>query len=101
MDTFIHADIFFFVTTIVLVVFAAFGVILLIYSVKIVRTVSDIANTIKTESKNIAEDIESIREQVKEKGSKLSVFTGLIGKALILKPLVRLFTSRRDSKGKK
>jgi len=57
MDTLIHADIFFFVSTIALI-FISLGIIVaLIYIIKILRNVSDVSSKVKDESTEILSDI--------------------------------------------
>ncbi|MEK7641843.1 MAG: hypothetical protein AAB365_02505 [Patescibacteria group bacterium] len=65
MQTLIHADIFFFVTTIVVILFGIGAVIALVYIIKILALLKDIATTVKTGSGLIAEDIEELRDRVK------------------------------------
>lgn len=74
MDTLIQADIFFFITSIAVILVAILVIVLLAYGVKIARTVSSIATTIKEESENVIEDIAELRGRVKEEGVKVSAF---------------------------
>lgn len=74
MNTLIHADIFFFITTIAVILLVILLIILLAYAIKIVRTISSIAETVKTESENVVEDIAELRGKVKEEGVKVSAF---------------------------
>ncbi len=69
MEQLIHADIFFFVSTIALVCITAGVVVVLVYAIRILRDVRDITRRIGKESEAIAHDIEMLRIKVKEKGS--------------------------------
>lgn len=61
----IHADIFFFVTTIVVIVLGIVAIIALVYTIKILALLKSIATTVKSESGLIAEDIDELRERMK------------------------------------
>lgn len=74
MNTLIQADIFFFITAIAVVLLTLLLVVVLAYGVKIVRTISKIAETIQKESENVVEDIAELRGRVKEEGVKVSAF---------------------------
>lgn len=71
-QTLIHADIFFFITTIAVIILVILLVALLAYAVKIVRTVSFMTTTIKEESENIVEDISALRQKIKEESTRAS-----------------------------
>jgi hypothetical protein len=71
MDTLIHADIFFFVTTIAVVVVTLLVVTVLIYLIKILRRIRTIAEEIKDETIFIRQDIHTARTQMKIEGFKL------------------------------
>ena len=59
-------DIFFIVTTSVVVLFGLFGVIILFYLVKIIRAISKLVGTVQREADEIAEDFKEIKKDVKE-----------------------------------
>jgi len=71
MDTLIHADIFFFVTTIAVVVIAIIFIVALIYLIVILRRIRDIAEQVREETVLFREDIHGLRESVKREGFKL------------------------------
>ncbi|MCF7865244.1 MAG: hypothetical protein K9M11_01955 [Candidatus Pacebacteria bacterium] len=73
-NTLIHADIFFFITTIALILLTILLILILTYVVKIVRAFSYIADKLKKESDNVADDIAELRERVKSEGEKVSNF---------------------------
>jgi uncharacterized membrane protein len=82
MDTLIHADIFFFVTTIAVIVVTALLVIVLIYLIRVLRQVEEIGKEIKAEAVLVREDIHGLRENIRRDGFKVQHFfnfvTGLI-----------------------
>lgn len=73
MNTLIHADIFFFVTTIAVVLIASLFIVVIIYIVRILSDFRYISGVVRKETDLLAEDIEEIRDEVKRKG----VFSGL------------------------
>jgi uncharacterized protein YoxC len=84
MNTLIHADIFFFVTTIAVVIVALAVAVVLFYSIKILKNVREISEAIKDETNLIREDIQAARENVRREGFKLkhlaSFFSGFPNK---------------------
>lgn len=80
MNTLIHADIFFFVTTIVIVILGIGAAIITYYILKIVKSFRHVMENIKKESDNIAEDIAALRVRVKEESTKVSPWLGLVSK---------------------
>jgi hypothetical protein len=70
MDTLIKADIFFFITTIAIALLSVLAVVLLIYSIRIVRDVKYVSAKMKEETELIAMDIDAARAKIKEEGYK-------------------------------
>lgn len=68
METLIHADIFFFVSTIALGLVTVGLIIALIYIIKILRTVSRVSEKVKDESDEIIADIKNLRGNIKQQG---------------------------------
>lgn len=71
MDTLIHADIFFFVTTIAVVVITLLLVVALIYLILALRRIKIIAEQIRDETILFREDIHGLRESIQREGFKL------------------------------
>ncbi len=92
MDTLIQADIFFFITSIAVILVTLLCIVLLAYGVKIARTISSIATTIKEESENVIEDIAELRGKVKEEGVKVSAFWRFVT-GFLLNRFTEKFTS--------
>ena len=61
MSSLIHADIFFFVTTIFVVIVAIVFIVLLVYAIISIRTLFRISKTIETETNKIVSDVEELR----------------------------------------
>src|SRR6185295_8910386 len=84
MSTLIHADIFFFVTTIAVVLIAGFFIVAIIYIVSILNDIHYISGVVRKETDLLAEDLEEIRDKMKREG----ILSGLLG------VIAGLFTSR-------
>ncbi len=75
MDTLIHADIFFFVTTIAVVVVAFVFIVLLVYLIQVMRRIRDIADQVREETILFREDVHDLRDSVRLEGFKIkSIF---------------------------
>lgn len=74
MNTLQNADTFFYITSIAVIMVTVLVIIMLLYVVKIVQTISKIANTIRQESENMVDDIAELRGRVKEESMKVGAF---------------------------
>jgi uncharacterized protein YoxC len=70
METLIHADIFFFVTTIAVVVVAMGLIWALVYIITILRDMRTLAGKLKNEGEEIIDDVHKLREETKKRGNK-------------------------------
>ena len=64
MQTLIHADIFFFVTTITVIVVGIAIIVALIFVILILRNLYKLSATVKNEADLIADDIDAMRARV-------------------------------------
>lgn len=71
MDTLIKADVFFFITTIAVVLLAILFIIVLIYIIRILNDMKYISRRLKKESDLVSEDIAELRAQMRRGGFKL------------------------------
>lgn len=69
-ESLIHADIFFFVSTIALVVICIGIAVALFYVIKILRNVREVTDRVKAESAEIVADVKRFRAALKEEGIK-------------------------------
>ena len=69
-ESLIHADIFFFISTIALTIINIGIIIVLIYIIRILKTAHDITEKIKIESTEILEDIKKLRLTLRNEGAK-------------------------------
>lgn len=90
-DSLIHADIFFFISTIALVLISIGIVIVLVYIIKILRNVGEVTDRIKTESGEIVADLRKLRASLRDEGMKWKHVADL----------VRTFFMRKGKKVKK
>jgi len=71
METLIHADVFFFVTTIFIVVITAVILVASVYIIGILRDLREISAKAKIEGEEILVDVKNLRENVKREGANL------------------------------
>lgn len=72
MESIIHADIFFFVTTLAIIVLAIGFIVLFVYLFRIVKDVQHISKKVREESDRIIGDVEEARLNVKENGLRIT-----------------------------
>ena len=70
MDTLIHADIFFFVTTIAVIVITVALTVLIVYLVKVFRSIRKIADMVSDETVLVRKDIADLRSEVRVRGAR-------------------------------
>lgn len=85
METLIHADIFFFISSVALVLVAVGVIIALVYVIKILRNVSAVSDKVKEESGEILDDLKSLRGTIKKEGFKLSYIGNFFKRLLKIK----------------
>lgn len=78
MDSLMQADIFFFITSIAVVIGGLLISIILIYGILIFRDLLAISNKVKHETELIAMDIDEAREAIKKQGTKFSTILGFL-----------------------
>ena len=85
MNTLVHADVFFFVSTIALIVITILLVVALIFFVKILKDISEISSNVKKESIEIIEDVKQLRGDIKQEGFKLTKLATFFGRMFFKK----------------
>jgi hypothetical protein len=85
MDTLVHANIFFFITTIAVVIVTLLLTVVSFYLVGVLRRLRDIADEVKHETMLVREDIQNARMKVKAGGMRVAhlfdFFSGMGGRA--------------------
>ncbi len=71
METVLKADIFFFVTTLMVLVLSVVFVVALIYLIRILRNIFYISKIVRKESDETAKDFSELRHSLREEASKL------------------------------
>jgi hypothetical protein len=74
MNTLVHADIFFFVTTIVVVIVGIAFTVTLIYLAKVLSDIKEIIGHVKEETILFREDIKDLRGNIKQEGFRAERF---------------------------
>jgi hypothetical protein len=74
MDTLMHADIFFFVTTIAVVVITLFLIAALVILIKVLYQIKGVAEQVREETILFREDIHGLRDGIRREGFKLKNF---------------------------
>ena len=90
-ESLIHADIFFFISTIALILISIGIVVVLVYVIKILRNVGEVTDKIKAESGEIVADLKKLRASLRDEGIKWKHVADLI----------RTFFMRKGRKAKK
>ena len=80
MNTLIHADIFFFVTTIAVIVITIALTVLIVYLVKVFRNLRKITDAISEETVLLRKDIADLRSEVRARGSQAAGAMDWFGK---------------------
>jgi len=97
--TLIHADIFFYITTIAVVVLTVLVIIFLYYVVKIARHLEHAAKRLKEESDHILDDVSIIRESMEDKGGKAVSFLKFVLGTIVSSKMAK--GRKANDKGKK
>lgn len=78
MESIAKSDIFFFITTIAVIVITLFVVLLAVYAVRIMSDVKFISKKVKEESVEFLEDAKEMRQEIRDKGTSLLGILSLI-----------------------
>lgn len=80
MDTLIHADIFFFVTTIAVIVVGAAFTILIVYLIGVLRNVNKISREFQEEAVLLRQDLSDLRAEVRRRGVQAAGMADWMGR---------------------
>ena len=78
MSSLIHADIFFLITTIVVIVVGILLAFVLLKLAGILKNVKDISDEAKEEAARIVTDVADLRQEIREHGEKFSGAMGVV-----------------------
>lgn len=79
MDEFLKMDLFFVVTTVVVLLLGIFLIVAVVYVIRILRNVDHLSRNISEESDHIRTDLGVLRKNVREEGMKISHFLRFFG----------------------
>jgi len=96
METLIHADIFFFISSIAVVVFVLVSLIVGFYLVKTMRDIREMIATVKKETAHIVDDVDELRENVKSKVKLASKFAHAITSAAFIRDILKQGKKKRS-----
>lgn len=68
METLVKSDVFFFITSIAVVLFTIIGLVAAFYLIKISRNISEITERAKEQAGKISDDIDDLRVNIKKEG---------------------------------
>ena len=71
MNSFIQADIFFFITSIAVVLISILLIVIFYYAIKILRDIKHISYLAREESDIISEELSNLRVNIKREGAKI------------------------------
>lgn len=74
MDTLIHADIFFFITSIAVILVTSALVVVLIYLIQILKDFKQVSHRVKEETGLLSQDLAQLRSEIRKEGMKLKHF---------------------------
>ncbi len=80
MNSLLKSDVFFFITSIAVVVIAILLTILIVYLIKVSRDIKYISQRAKTEADNIIDDVSKLRTNLKEQGGKIKDLAGFFSR---------------------
>ena len=78
MEELVKADIFFFITSIFVVIISVVLLAALYYLIRILRDVKEISKNVNNESQLIIKDIGNVRKGIKNKGRQVASFISKI-----------------------
>ncbi len=80
MQEIIHADIFFFVTTVALIVIGILLLVAILYGISILNDVKYITRRIRHESEEVIQDLHLLRNHIKDEGLKWATVSAIFGR---------------------
>ena len=94
MQTLVHADIFFFITTIAVILLTIVFVVILVYIVVILKDIRELSRIVRREGAEIAEDVHNIRTEIKDE-MRYEARSGTSSAAAFLNFIATLFAHRK------
>lgn len=79
MEDFLKMDIFFAVTTAVVIGGGALALVALVYIIKILKSLDNVARNVSLESNDVRGDLAILRTKIRKEGMKVKHFTDFFG----------------------
>ncbi len=98
MENLLKSDIFFFISSVGIVVITVGALVVVYYIVKVLRRVDKLIQDINAEAKNIIKDVEVLRKEVGSKVKFASNFLGTVASTAFLKNIFNLVSKSRKKK---
>lgn len=95
MADLIKSDVFFFISSIGVVVITVGFVIVIYYFLKVLRSINNLVENINSEAKNIIKDVKELREEV---GSKIKFASGFLSAVTSTAFFKNIFNKKSRSK---
>jgi Ca2+/Na+ antiporter len=76
MSTLIQADIFFFISSVSILILVALLIVIAFYVIRVVKDIKEIVKAVKSETKETLQDFNNLRSQVKAEGGFFKRFLG-------------------------
>lgn len=99
MDELLKADIFFFITSVAVVVVAILMTVALVYVIRILRDVSDAVAIVKKEAESIARHAATVKDAVKDKVEYVGRFIASLAGATVTRAKKRKSKEPKAEKG--
>ena len=80
MNSLIKSDVFFFITSIAVVVLTILLCVLIFYLIKVSKDIKYISQKAKSEADNVVKDIQNLRDGVKQQGQNLKNLLNFFGR---------------------
>lgn len=98
MESILKSDIFFFITSVAVIVLALISTIILYYFIKLMKHIEYIAHKVRTETDLITRDIDDVRNKFKDGSMKMGGLAGMAS-GFAAKSFGSVLTSFFDKKG--
>ena|SRR3989344_196594 len=99
METLVKADVFFFITTVVILILGVTLFVAAIYLIKVLRKVKSITDRMEEEADEIIDDAHEFRENIKKEEVRMSFVSKLMG-AVLNSIFVIKRSGRKNNKSK-
>lgn len=97
MSNLIHADIFFFITSIAVVILTILLLIAVYFSFRIFKKTESFVDDIKREGQKVISDVDDLRNAIREEGSKIKYMSEILSSFLVKKEKSRTKKKAKNS----